>query len=751
MKKSDINQYGLKPVPDPKGNSTGKAAGKAISRVVITIVSLFFATLFIIGIFMFSYIMSLRGEEIDIDLHSLNLDYTSFIYVNDESGNPVEYKSLYGGESNRIWVDYQDIPQYMKDAMVAIEDKRFWEHNGVDWWRTLGAASNLLSSGGSFGGSTITQQLIKNLTGESDVSISRKLKEIFRAENLEKKYTKEEILECYLNVVNFGSGCKGVQAAANLYFGKDIKDCSLAECAAIAGITQNPYAYSPMNFPDQNKERQQIVLSEMYNQEKITKEEYDQAMSESENMNFVFQEATETGADDTINNWYIDTMIQDVVSDLQSELGYTKEDAQNMIYYGGLKIYSAMDSSAQEMAENAVANDRNLNSDPDMQCGVYMMDYSGRVLAIVGSSDEKEGNMWFNYATDAKRQPGSSFKPIAAYAPAIDKGIINYSSIVQDEPIPNYFDDGTAGPNNYDHQFRGPVTVQYALQQSYNPPAVRVYQQLGPQNAYNFLTQKLGFTSLVGGGVDDSNLGVAIGGVHEGVTVKEMTAAFQIFGNGGQYNEPYTYYYVEDHDGNVILDNRDNISTQAIKSSTATIMQKLLTTVVTQGTGTGAGVTGWQIYGKTGTTDIDDNSYFVGGSPYAVIGVWTGYQNPSRLRNTNASKSVFQSLMGAYLNTKQLKQFTTDSSVTSAVYCTQSGNLAGPGCPTATGWYERSNMPSECTQHQNTNTTSSRSEEEEESSSSNTSSSEISSSSSSSSSPSSSSSSASSSSSSSAA
>ena len=694
MKKSDINQYGLKPVPDPKGNSTGKAAGKAISRVVITIVSLFFATLFIIGIFMFSYIMSLRGEEIDIDLHSLNLDYTSFIYVNDESGNPVEYKSLYGGESNRIWVDYQDIPQYMKDAMVAIEDKRFWEHNGVDWWRTLGAASNLLSSGGSFGGSTITQQLIKNLTGESDVSISRKLKEIFRAENLEKKYTKEEILECYLIVVNFGSGCKGVQAAANLYFGKDIKDCSLAECAAIAGITQNPYAYSPMNFPDQNKERQQIVLSEMYNQETITKEEYDQAMSESENMNFVFQEATETGADDTINNWYIDTMIQDVVSDLQSELGYTKEDAQNMIYYGGLKIYSAMDSSAQEMAENAVANDRNLNSDPDMQCGVYMMDYSGRVLAIVGSSDEKEGNMWFNYATDAKRQPGSSFKPIAAYAPAIDKGIINYSSIVQDEPIPNYFDDGTAGPNNYDHQFRGPVTVQYALQQSYNPPAVRVYQQLGPQNAYNFLTQKLGFTSLVGGGVDDSNLGVAIGGVHEGVTVKEMTAAFQIFGNGGQYNEPYTYYYVEDHDGNVILDNRDNISTQAIKSSTATIMQKLLTTVVTQGTGTGAGVTGWQIYGKTGTTDIDDNSYFVGGSPYAVIGVWTGYQNPSRLRNTNASKSVFQSLMGAYLNTKQLKQFTTDSSVTSAVYCTQSGNLAGPGCPTATGWYERSNMPS---------------------------------------------------------
>ncbi len=708
MKKSDINRYGRKLLPNPKGNSTGKAAGKAISRVAITVGGVFLATLLILGIFMFSYVMSLRGEEIDIDLHSLNLDYTSFIYVNDESGTPVEYKTLYGGESNRIWVNYQDIPQYMKDAMVAIEDKRFWDHNGVDWWRTMGAAGNLLSSGGSYGGSTITQQLIKNLTGENDVSISRKLKEIFRAENLEKKYTKEEILECYLNVVNFGSGCKGVQAAANLYFGKDIKDCSLAECAAIAGITQNPYAYSPVNFPEQNKNRQQTVLSEMYNQQKITKEEYDQAMAESENMKFVFQEASETGANDSINNWYIDTMLQDVVSDLQTKLGYTEEDAWNMIYYGGLKIYSAMDEAVQDMAETTVANDRNLRSDPDMQCGVYMMDYSGRVLAVVGSRSEKTGNQLFNYATDAQRQPGSSFKPIAAYAPAIDAGIINYSSLVEDQPIPNYFSDGTAGPNNYDYRFRGPVTVQYAIQQSFNPPAVRVYQQLGAQNGYQFLTQKLGFTTLVSGGIDDTNLGVAIGGLHYGVTVKEMTAAFQIFGNGGQYNAPYTYYYVEDHDGNVILDNRNNASTQAIKSSTATIMQKLLTTVVTQGTGVGAGVTGWQIFGKTGTTDIDDNSYFVGGSPYAVIGVWTGYQTPSRLRNTNAPKSVFQNLMASYLNTQQLKQFTTDSNVVSAVYCTQSGNLAGAGCgSTATGWYDKNHMPSTCTQHQASQTASS--------------------------------------------
>lgn len=693
MKKTGKKQSG--------GKNARGGAGRVAVRAGITVASVLVGIMLFIGIFMFAYIMSLRNEQIDIDLHSLKLNYTSFIYVDDENGTPVEYKRLYGGESNRVWVDYQDIPQHMKDALVSIEDKRFWEHNGVDWWRTMGAMTNLISSGSSsYGGSTITQQLIKNLTGENDVSISRKLKEIFRAENLEKKYTKEEILECYLNVVNFGSGSKGVQAAANLYFGKDIKDCSLAECAAIAGITQNPYAYSPMNFPEKNKQRQQTVLSEMYSQGKVTKEEYEAAMLESENMNFVFQDATQAGADDSVNNWYIDTMIQDVVADLQSELGYTKEDAQNMIYYGGLKIYSAMDSTAQELAESAVANDRNLKSDPDMQCGVYMMDYSGRVLAVVGSSDEKQGNLWFNYATDAKRQPGSAFKPIAAYAPALDRGLIHYSSMVLDQPINNYFSDGTAGPNNYDHQFRGSITLQYALQQSYNPPAVRVYQQLGAQNGYQFLTQKLGFTSLVGGGVDDAGLGVAIGGVHEGVTVKEMTAAFQIFGNGGQYNKPYTYYYVEDHEGNVILDNRNHIATQAIKSSSAMIMQKLLTTVVTQGTGAGTGVTGWQIFGKTGTTDIDDNSYFVGGSPCAVIGVWTGYRNPSRLRNTNASKTVFRTLMASYLNTKQVQQFATDPNVVSAVYCTQTGNLATGGCSsTATGWYDKNNMPSTCTAH----------------------------------------------------
>ncbi len=690
-----------------KDGSTGKTAGRVAFRIVITLVSVFFGTLLITCIFMFSYVMSLRGEEIDMNLHSLNLNYTSFIYVNDEKGNPVEYKHLYGGESNRIWVDYKDIPQYMKDSMVAIEDKRFWEHKGVDWWRTIGAAGNLLSSGSnSYGGSTITQQLIKNLTGDNDVSISRKLKEIFRAENLEKKYTKEEILESYLNVVNFGSGCKGVQAAANLYFGKDIKDCTLAECAAIAGITQNPYAYSPMNFPEKNKERQQTVLGEMYSQEKITKEEYDNAMAESENMNFVFQDTPKTAIDDTVYNWYVEAMLQDIVTDLQKELNCTEKDARNMIYYGGLKIYSAMDENTQNLAESTVENDRNLKSDPDMQCGVYMMDYSGRVLAIVGSRDRKEGNLWFNYATDAKRQPGSSFKPIAAYAPAMDNNLIHYSSMVLDQPIPNYFQDGTAGPNNYDYRFRGPITVQYALQQSYNPPAVRVYQQLGARNGYNFLTKKLGFTSLVGGGYDDSHLGVAIGGLHNGVTVKEMTAAFQIFGNGGQYNRPYTYYYVEDSEGNVILDNRNNTFNQAIKSSTATVMQKLLTTVVTNGTGVGAGVNGWQIFGKTGTTDIDDNSYFVGGSPYAVIGVWTGYRTPSRLKNTNAPKSVFQTLMSNYLKNKQQKQFSTDPNVIAATYCTQSGDIANSGCgSTATGWYDKSRMPAVCTQHEGNSVT----------------------------------------------
>ena len=316
MRKTDLNKYANGQTnPQNQAALTFRAVGKAIWKLLVTAFVVAFITGIIVSVSLFSYVMSMKDSKIEYDLMDLKLNYTSFIYVNgenDDSGNPVQYQSLYSGE-NRVWVNYSDIPQAMKDAIIAIEDKRFEDHNGVDWIRTIGAVYNLVThSKGSYGGSTITQQLIKNLTGENDVSLSRKVKEIFRALNLEKEYSKDQILEVYLNVVDFGSGCKGVQSAANLYFGKDIQDCDIAECAAIAGITQNPTAYTPLVYPEANQRRQRIVLDQMLDQEKITQEEYDAAYEKSGHMEFVGRTSENVVDSVPICDWYTEQVFKDV-------------------------------------------------------------------------------------------------------------------------------------------------------------------------------------------------------------------------------------------------------------------------------------------------------------------------------------------------------------------------------------------------------------------------------------------------------
>lgn len=706
MRKTDINRLSDgRSGEQRQGGHDATSTLSTLLRLPLKILGTVFAVLAIAGIIvsvsLFSFIMSMRDESIKLDLNQLQLNYTSFIYVNDENGEPQEYMRLTGGE-DRVWVAFDQIPDNMKNAIIAIEDKRFREHKGVDWRRTFGAVLTLFTQGSDYGGSTITQQLVKNLTGENEVSLTRKVKEIFRALNLEKKYSKDEILETYLNVVNFGSGCQGVQAAANLYFDKEIKDCTLAECAAIAGITQNPAAYTPLEHPQANKERQQTVLGEMYDQEMITEAEYNQAMAESENMNFVGYQTTEE-AEETTNvsvwNWYIDDMFEDVVADLQESLKISEKEASNMMYHGGLTIYCAMDTQAQEIVDRAFSDPEVMPSDEDIEVGYFMMDYDGRVLATAGGKGEKQGNRLWSYATDTQRQPGSTIKPISVYAPAMEMGLINYSSLVLDEPVDDYFGPGRPGPNNWYRYFRGPIPVQYALEISANAPAVQLCKQIGPSTSYDFLTQQLGFTHLNPQTDRVELAAMAIGGMNGGVTVKEMTSAFQIFGNGGKYNEPYTYYYVVDHDGNVILDNRNKDSVTAISSTTSTIMQRILRTVIygAEGTGGRAAISGWEVFGKTGTTDDDYDSWFIGGTPYAVAGIWTGYETPSRLGSTGDAARIWQYVMSEYLADKEVKQFTMDSEVISALYCTETGLLATGSCPTTkTGWYARDNMPAQC-------------------------------------------------------
>ena len=704
MRKTDISKY-----TDESGASGSVSAASiakrtfsAIGKILLTGLLIMLITGIVIGVSMIFYIIDISNEPLNIDLHKTKLNLTSFIYVQNDNDEWEEYQQLYSSE-NRVWVDYQDIPKIMIDAQIAIEDKRFWDHSGVDWYRTTGAVLSLVSGKAEYGGSTITQQLIKNITDDNEVSITRKLREIFRALKLEKEYTKDEIIEAYLNVVNFGSGCRGVQSAANLYFNKDIQDCSIAECAAIAGITQNPVAYDPLNYPENNKERRETVIQAMYDQEKITKEQYDQAMQESANMKFIGYVMEEDDDEQSEWNWYIDRLFRDVVDGLQKELNIGIEYAEDKIYKEGLKIYCAMDKKAQEIAERKV-REWETPTDTSIQVGYMMMDFEGRVLATVGGRHEKDGRLLWDNATQSVLQPGSTIKPVSSYILALEDKKINYSSLISDTPTSDWgYVDGNiiSGPKNWYDQYYGNITVTRALNISSNAATVNVLNMVGLDRSYKFLTEKLNFQHLDPEHDKENLAGLSIGGFYGGTTVEEMTASYQMFCNGGYYYEPYTYYYVTDSDGNVILDNRDRGKPdQIISSESSTIMNRLLHDVVNSGgeaLGYRAKISGWDIIGKTGTTDNSCDNWFVGASPYAVAGIWTGHSTNSPIAIDEQGKCgyLWRDIMEEWLKDKESKSFTLSDNVEQHNFYKSSGLLSYSsfGNDIGTGYYTSDNMP----------------------------------------------------------
>lgn len=717
MRKTDISKFGdssknskisFKKKQKNKSKRRISLMFKILGKSLLSVTAVGLMTGFFILISLIIYKSTILENDIALNINASKMSLTSFVYINDENGTPQEYQRVYNLE-NRVWVDFQDIPKYMKNAIIAIEDKRFYDHHGVDWFRTGGAMLNLLKGTQSYGGSTLTQQLIKNITEDNQVSLTRKLREIFRAIELEERYSKDEILESYLNVVNFGGGSRGVQAASNLYFNKNIQDCSLAQCASIAAITQNPTAYNPLYHPDNNKARRETVLREMTEQGKISEHECEEAMSESAKMTFSdISNSDKENKSSTIRNWYMETLIRDIVNDLCDKYHIGKSTAEDMIYTQGLKIYCAMDSKAQSIAESALKDASIMPKDRNLELGYTMMDFNGRILATIGSRKEKTGNLLYDRANVAKRQPGSTIKPLAAYTPVIDLGIYNYSSLIPDEPLRIDSDGNNTiknWPENWYKSYKGKVTLQWAIEKSANAPAAQMVKLLTPFKSYEFLTKKLEMNSLDSS--DSKSLSaLATGGTHYGVTPREITAAFQIYGNGGKYNKPYTYFYVTDRNDKVILDNRDNIPTQAISSSTATIMNRLLRNVVIgpEGTGRSANISEWNIIGKTGTTTDDFDSWFIGMSPYAVAGIWTGYDNPKRINETAAAIRIWKHIMTKYLEGKESIDYTYDENVVSATYCKVSGNLANTGCNCATGYYLNSNMPGPCTNHYGSST-----------------------------------------------
>lgn len=689
-----------------KNESGVKRTFKAIGKFLLTAFTICFVALFITGISFAIYVLTLASEPTGIDLKAKSLNQTSFIYIkDDDTGEFKEYQTLYSTE-NRIWVDNQDIPQAMKDAVVAIEDKRFYDHHGVDWTRTLSAVINLATGEDTYGGSTITQQLIKNITDDNEVSINRKIREICKALNLENEYTKDQILEAYLNVVNFGNNCQGVEAAAQLYFDKSITDCSIAECAAIAGITQNPSLWNPLVYPENNKERREIVLSEMYDQGKITKSEYDEAMKESETMEFVGFQNTQDDDDDSgyVQNWYIDQMFYDLKEDLALYYNISEDAASEKLYTEGLKIYCAMDEEMQNYIEQEAQN-IDKSSDPDLQIGSVLMGFDGRVIATVGSSNKKTQALEWDRATHSTLQPGSSIKPLVVYPYAIENKYLYYSSLVKDEPVDNWkSENGTlvSGPNNAYGSYYGDMLLPDAIEISSNATVVQTMNLIGgPSVAYEQAVTKMGFKKL--SEQDAQNTGaLSIGGMNGGVSVREMAAAYTFMGNGGLYYEPYTYYYVTDSEDNIIIDNRDAIPKQAYSAETASIMNRLLNynmtyTQLSHTSASYAKIEGWDIIGKTGTTDYNKDSWFCGLSPYATLATWCGFDQPDSISyngRTVASK-FFANIMGTYLEDKEPKEYSLSPNLVVAQYNPYNGLLVTTDNPTGKyiGYYTEDNMP----------------------------------------------------------
>ena len=583
-----------------------------VVRIIITVLLITITTCAIFGCVFVVYIKTNLTSKLDFSLEEYSLSQTSTVYYTNSAGNEVELIKLENTEA-RSWIHYADIPKDFEHAAVAIEDKRFYEHHGVDWYRTVAAFGGMfLSQSNTFGGSTITQQLIKNVTQYDDVTVTRKLTEIFKALEAERNYTKEEIMEWYLNAIYFGHRQYGIGAAARYYFDKDASDLSLAEIASIMGITNNPSIYSPFVNPEANKKRQETILLEMYKQGYITRDQYDSAVKEElkfdvgsdddEEEEEEEEEEQEEQVHRAYYSYFIDALIEDVIHDLMDRNEVTYKEAQEDLFNSGYKIYSTINLEYQAKMDQVYEDIDNFSTGRNyLQSGMVISDpYNGHVLALCGGVGIKEDNRVLNRATQSTRPPGSSIKPLSCYAPAMDLGLITPNTRINDSPnvvlkgMPDWL------PMNDNRSWRGIVTVRQGVVSSINTIAAQVLDMLTPEKSFEFLVGKLHLSSLVferGQITDIAYAPLCLGQLSDGVIVREMAAAYSIFPNAGVYTENITYTRIEDSEGNLVYNNNPTTNV-AISDVTAYWMNDILVDAVNNGTGSAAKISGYKIAGK---------------------------------------------------------------------------------------------------------------------------------------------------------
>lgn len=742
----ELNKADTSKKTDKKKKKNQNKALKTVKHIFgvigTTLLSLFMIVIItccIVAVSLTVYIMQFADSAFDVDLKNVDLSYTSFIYAKNSAGEMVELKRL-SGDENRIWVDMEQIPKHTQDAFVAVEDKRFYEHEGVDWKRTVRVTISTLFNGYGEGGSTITQQLVKNITGDDRVTPERKIREIFRALTLETEYTKIDILEAYLNRVPLGGTVYGVGSAAYFYFGKTVDQLTIAESAILAGITRSPSVLNPYANLERSKERQLYALKCMYDQGLITTDEYEAAKVEQVKFRLIVEgdaygyvdprydeyygnntsSDDDDGYDDTdtyeaykwdeyeiSQNWYVDAAIEQVIEDLSRAKGMTYAEAKQDLYKGGYKIYLNMDMDIQDKLEEFFRDPNNFFYSYDttaieenlVQGAFVLTDYRGNVIALAGGIGDKPGDGCFNRATQALLPIGSTMKPISVYGQAVDKDIITYSTMIYDKCIK--LPEGTSWPSNFEGDYGSGsyIPAWYAVQQSKNTTAVRMAEVLGIETCFNFLTDKLNVTTLDYTS-DKAYSPIALGQLTQGMTMLELAGAYQIFGSGGLYYEPKLYNLITDYNDTVIIE-QEPLGERVMGSDSAYITNRLLKAVTdtTNGSGRYARIDGIEVVGKTGTSNDERILAFAGLTPDYCGVIRIGYDDNKKISNTNYIylAQVWHNFMVNIVDEESTKTFEKDANVVEKKYCKETGLLATSKCPeTAIGYYKADKLPATC-------------------------------------------------------
>lgn len=693
--------------------------------------------------------LALRHDDLWLELEALPYRDATVLYTqNAQTGEWEEYTRLYATQQ-KLWVDMEEIPPDLQHAFVAVEDKNFYKHHGVAWMRTAYAVLNEgkhAVTGSYFGGadgakqgaSTITQQLVKNLTlddsADGTAGYLRKVREITRALILDKKYSKDEILEAYLNVVGLTGNTAGVQAESYKLFNKPVSQLTLPQCASLAAITKNPSRYNPVTHPEANLQRRNYILQLMCEQGYISEAQRDEAMAAPLGL----QEGIAPMRQNGVTSYFTDEVLREVTDDLTQEYGITRQQAAWLLYNGGLRIYTTVDAPLQSAMESAVQNggafrqsglgvpstaavynaDGTVQTDENgqpvrepvteyPQAAMVSVDYSGALKACVGGIGPKTVSRGFNRATQAQRQVGSTMKPIGAYVLALENNRIHWSSMFLDAPTRMVKDEKTGQetewPANFSKTYSNQnMTVEYAFAHSINTVAVRVGQRAGVGRIYRFVRNTLGITGFTAQDKDEGPM--ILGSSTYGVTPYELAGAYMMFGSGGTVSTLHSYTQVQNGCGTALLQKQVQTK-QAVSPGAAYVTNRLLQTVVQYGTAAGYSVNdGMESVGKTGTSSDNRDFWFVGLTPYYCTAVWYGYDSGFALNNaggTSAAAAAWQRVMRASQGGLPHKEFAAEPTVVQVQYCTQTGQTAGAGCPqTRTGYYLSDNIPPACTAHE---------------------------------------------------